>query len=184
MKQRVRIFGLLLFAGSLACATPPPNQRQEKLQPDEFNTIALIYNNELETLEERAFYPICLSMPSGNSTKALLRYLHRYGFALYDSHICNPSFRNGDSPHGMEIEIRKLQHGSKGQLDVETILGDNTIHVGEHFATLLRHGTYHFKQNSEGEWKIAGYTKTFDYRDTKEDPCVPHAPASPVTSEK
>ena len=157
----------------MASATPPANKSAEKLQPKEFNTVALIYNDELEILGERAFYPICISMPSGDSTNPLLRYLHRYGFAIYDSHICNPSLKYGDFPHGMEIEILKLQHGPEGQLGIEVGLGDNTIHVGEHVATLLRHGTYHFKQNEKGKWEVTGYTKIFDYRDVKGSPCGP-----------
>ena len=49
---------------------------------------------------------------------------------------------------------------------VET--GDLTTRPGEHFATTLRRGTYHFKQNEAQEWQITGYTKEFDFKDDKQ----------------
>jgi len=144
----------------------------QTLEPDEYDAVALIYNDELSVLGELALYPICINTPVGTPAKPLVRYLRRGGYAVNDPSVCNPSLRHGDFPHGMDITIDKLQRDPDGQLDIHVSTGDNTIHVGVHFATLLRRGTYHLKQNEAGEWKIISYTKEYDPEDDKaKDKC-------------
>jgi hypothetical protein len=65
----------------------------------------------------------------------------------------------------MQVAIGELRRGSGGELDIHVDTGDLTLRPGVHFATLLRRGTYHFKQNQKREWRITGYTKEYDFKD-------------------
>jgi hypothetical protein len=52
-----------MHAASASAQTAP-----DQLRPDEYDTVALIYNQELSELGERALYPICIDMPFGVHT--------------------------------------------------------------------------------------------------------------------
>ncbi len=73
-----------------------------------------------------------------------------------------------DYPHGLRIYIDKLERNPGGEIGMHVASGDLTIRPGEHFATLLRQGTYNFKQNEAREWQITGYTKEYDFKDEKQ----------------
>lgn len=168
MQLRIGVFGLILLASGLAGTALASKQvAPDKLRPDEWNTVALIYNAELSALGERALYPVCISLPPGTPLKSLLKYLRRGGYTVSDPRVCSPNLDKGDYPHGLVIDIDNLRRGPDGQLDVHMTTGDNTIHYGVHFATLLRRGTYSFKQNEKGEWQITSYTKEYDFKDEK-----------------
>lgn len=157
------LVGVVLTFVPFASAQKP----EDWLSSDEYDSVAVIYNAEIGALGERALYPICIGTPIGTSSRAITRYLRKYGFNVSDERVCNPPLSHGDFPHGLVIEILKVVHGSAGELDMEVMSGDNTIHVGVHFAEALRKGTYHLKRNQEGQWEVIGYTKEFDYRDAK-----------------
>jgi hypothetical protein len=183
MQRRSAVLRLALLGTMLTWVPFSSAQKaQEGLTPDEYDSVAVIYNAEIAALGERALYPICIGAPRGTSSRAITRYLRKYGFNVSDERICNPPLSHGDFPHGLVIEILKVVGGPAGQLDMQVMSGDNTIHVGVHFAEALRKGTYHLKRNQESQWEIVGYEKEFDYKDVKEEQhgCVPsHSPSQP-----
>jgi len=146
----------------------------QRLRPDEYDSVALIYNQELSALGDRALYPICIDMARGVPTKPLLHYLRGGGFEVSDPSVCEPAMARGgqhhpkDYPHGLRIYIDKLERNPGGEIGMHVASGDLTIRPGEHFATLLRQGTYNFKQNEAREWQITGYTKEYDFKDEKQ----------------
>ncbi len=44
---------------------------------------------------------------------------------------------------------------------------DLTLRPGVHVVQMLRRGTYQFKQDQAGEWKITDYKKEYDSADDK-----------------
>jgi hypothetical protein len=173
MQQRIVVCGLIWLASSLVNVVPAVAQRAlERLRPDEYDTVAVIFNQELSAVGERALYPICIDAPPGTPLKPLIRYLRRDGHPISDLSVCNPGMGSRghhpkDYPHGMQIGINKLRRASEGQLDIRVETADLTLRPGAHFVTLLRRGTYHFKQNQKGEWEITGYTKEYDFKDAE-----------------
>lgn len=175
MHRRIALLGLILtMSGLMNVATASAQGGPQRLRPDEYDSVALIYNQELSALGNRALYPICIDVPSWMPTKPLLQYLRRGGFEVSDPTVCEPAMARGgqhhpkDYPHGLRIYIDKLERDSGGQISMHVASGDLTIRPGEHFATLLRQGTYHFKQNEAQEWQITGYTKEYDFKDEKQ----------------
>lgn len=140
----------------------------QRLQPDEYGTVALIYNHELSALGKRALFPICIDVPSDTPTKPLLEYLVKGGFEVSEASVCEPAMTRGgqhhpkDYPHGLRIFIDHLQQDSRGLLSMHVVSDDLTVRPGEHLAVTLRRGIYHFKKNEAGEWQIAAYTKEYD----------------------
>jgi hypothetical protein len=171
MEQRIVVCGLILLVSGLVNVVPAVAQgAPERLRPDEYETVALIFNQELSAVGERALYPICIDAPPGTPLKPLVRYLRRGGYPISDPSVCNPAMGPGadhpkDYPHGMQVAVGELRRGSGGELDIRVHTGDLTLRPGVHFATLLRRGTYHFKQNQKREWQITGYTKEYDFKD-------------------
>jgi hypothetical protein len=173
MQQRIAVMGLILLVSrvghpAMASAQVP----SEGLQPDEYNTAALIFNEELSALGDRALYPICINTPSGTPLKPLVQYLRRGGYPISDLSVCVPnSGRDGNHPkdylHGLQILIGNPQRHPVGQIDMRVEAGDLTVRPGDHFAITLRRGIYHFGKNEEGEWQITGYTKEYDSREEK-----------------
>jgi len=143
------------------------------LKSDEYDGVALIYNQELSALGKRALFPICIGMPSGMPTEPLVRYLRKGGFEISDEAVCEPAIAPGgqhhpkDYPHGLRIFIDKFQREAGGVISMRVEAGDLTVRPGEHLAQLLRRGTYHLKQNEAGKWQIADYTKEYDSADEK-----------------
>ncbi len=175
MKRPLRFSGWILAISALAvCATASAQDAPQRLRPDEFNAVALIYNSELSALGERALYPICIDTLVGVPVRPLLQYLRKYGFQVSDPSICEPGIGRGghyhpkDWPHGLRISIEKLPPNAEGLLSIRAAAGDLTIRPGVHFGTLLRSGTYHFKRSETQDWEIAGYTKDYDWKDEKE----------------
>ncbi|MGB2677080.1 MAG: hypothetical protein WAN12_08370 [Candidatus Acidiferrum sp.] len=186
MQPRIALSGLLLTLSSLINAAPASSQTApDQLRPDEYDTVALIYNQELSELGERALYPICIDMLSGVHTKRLVRYLRSGGFEISDSTLCEPATAPGgqhhpkDYPHGLRIFIDKLQLDARGALSMQVAAGDLTLRPGLHVGILLRRGTYHFKQNEAREWQISGYTKEYDFKDEKSVNCDAAQPPPP-----
>ncbi len=145
----------------------------QRLQPDEYGIVALIYNDEITVLGNRALFPICIAVPSETPAQPLLRYLLKAGFDVSRPSVCQPAMGPGgqhrakDYPHGLRIFIDQLQHESQGLVRMRVATDDLTMRPGEHFATTLRRGTYHFKKERSGEWQIADYTKEYDFKDEK-----------------
>lgn len=143
------------------------------LKPDEYDGVALIYNQELSALGNRALFPICIGMPSGMLTEPLVRYLRKGGFEIGDEAVCEPAMAPGgqhqpkDYSHGLRILIDKLQRESAGVISMRVQADDLTLRPGEHVAQTLRRGTYQLKQDQAGKWQIAGYTKEYDSADEK-----------------
>src|SRR5258708_7522044 len=189
MPQRIPLFVLILMTRSLAVICVGFAQTNpQRLRPDEYDSVALIYNYELSALKERALFPICIDMPSGISTKPLLQYLRRGGFEVSDPSLCEPAMAPGgqhhpkDYPHGLRIFIDKPQRDSGGLISVQVETDDLTVRPGEHLARTLRRGTYHFKQNKPREWKITNYTKEHDSEDEKGKDKCDCAQPSPATN--
>ena len=77
-----------------------------------------------------------------------------------------------DYRHGLRISIDEFQRDSGGALSVHVITDDLTSRPGQDFAQTLRRGTYHFKRDEAGEWKIISYTKEYDVADEEgQDRC-------------
>jgi len=186
MQRRIAPSGLILAMSGLMNATSASAQSAPgQLRPDEYDTVALIYNQELSELGERALYPICIDMPSGVHTKRLVRYLRSGGFEISDSTLCEPATAPGgqhhpkDYPHGLRIFIDKLQRDPGGVLSMQVAADDLTLRPGLHVGILLRRGTYHFKQNEAREWQTTGYTKEYDFKDEKSVNCDAAQPPLP-----
>ncbi len=147
----------------------------QRLRPDEYSSVALIYNQELSALGNRALYPICIDVASGMPIKPLLQYLRKGGFEASDPTVCEPATARGgqhhpkDYPHGLRIFIDKLQRDPEGRISMHVASDDLTLRPGEHLGTTLRQGTYVFKQNDHGEWQITSYTKEYDFKDKKQE---------------
>ncbi len=143
------------------------------LKPDEYDSVALIYNQELSALGNRALFPICIGMASEMPTEPLVRYLRKGGFELSDEAVCEPAIAPGgqhhpkDYPHGLHIFIDKFQRDPEGVISMRVQADDLTLRPGVHFAQTLRRGTYQFKRVQSGKWQIAGYTKEYDSADQK-----------------
>ena len=143
------------------------------LKPDEYNSVALIYNQELSALGNRALFPICIGMPSGMPTEPLVRYLRKGGFEISGEVVCEPAMAPGgqhhpkDYSHGLRIFIDKLQRDSPGVIKMRVQADDLTVRPGKHSALMLRRGTYLLKQDKAGKWQIAGYTREYDSADEK-----------------
>jgi len=146
----------------------------QRLGPDEYGTIALIYNQELSALGTGALYPICIDGAASIPIKPLLQYLRKGGFEVSYPSLCEPARAPGgqhhpkDYPHGLRIFIDKLQRDPAGRISVHVASDDLTLRPGEHVGTTLRQGTYLFKQNETGEWQITSYTKEYDFKDEKQ----------------
>jgi hypothetical protein len=178
VKRRITLFGLILTMSVLMNVAKGSAQgTPQRLRPDEYDSVALIYNQELSALGMRALYPICIEMPSGVPTKSLIQYLRRGGFEISDDVICEPAMARGgqhhpkDYPHGLRIFIDKPERDSGGLLNMHVETADLTLRPGVHFALTLRRGTYHFKRNEAREWQIIGYTKKYDFKDEKHVNC-------------
>jgi hypothetical protein len=159
----------------------------QRLQPDEYSAVALIYNHELSALGNRALFPICIGVPSDTPPKALFEYLLRGGFEVSQASVCEPAMALGgqhrpkDYPHGLRIFVDKPQHDSQGLVSMRVVSDDLTLRPGEHLGVMLRRGTYHFKKNEAGEWQIADYTKEYDSKDEKAQVGCDCSKASPAT---
>jgi hypothetical protein len=176
-QQRDLLFGLIVCTSSLLNgALASAQSASAGLRPNEYDTAALIYNEQLSALGTRALYPICVSTPSGTSSKPLIQYLRKSGYAVNDLYLCQPNAgpaggRGKDYPHGMLLFVDKPQRESGGQIAMHVEVTDLTLRPGEHVVATLRRGTYHFKQGEKGEWQISGYTKEYDSADEKERGC-------------
>lgn len=173
--QRGTALGGFILAMSFltiaAIASVPSAARS--LQLSEYNGVALIYNQEMSALGNRALFPICIGMPSGMPAGPLVRYLRNRGFEISDESLCEPAMAFGgqhhpkDYPHGLRIFIDKIQRGPAGVLSMRITSDDLTLRPGEHLAQTLRRGTYLLKQNEAGTWHIVDYKKEYDSADHK-----------------
>jgi hypothetical protein len=179
MQKRSAIFGLMLLAVSLACvATARAQRASEKLRSDEYDTVALIYNEELAALGKRALYPICIGVTSGTPIKPLLQYLRGGGYEVSNPSLCEPAMLPGgqhhpkDYTHGLRIFIDEPQRDPGGLVSIHVQTDDLTVRPGDHFARTLRRGTYHLKQTEKGEWHVSSYTNEYDSaKDEKQGSC-------------
>lgn len=174
MRRRVGLCGFILIVSCWSTKVTMARQTvSQGLKSAEYDVVALIYNQEISALGNRALYPICIVMPIGIPTEPLIRYLRKGGFQVSDESVCEPSTGRGgqnhrkDFPHGLRIFIDKLQRGSSGAISMRVQADDLTLRPGMHFVQMLRRGTYQFKQNQEGEWKITGYKNEYDSADDK-----------------
>jgi len=188
MKRSVTILALLMLLAGTAVkpARASAQGGSRKLQPAEYDTVALIYNQELSALGGRALYPICVGLPTDTPTRPLLEYLRRGGYAVSELSVCEPSAGPAgshpkDYPHGLRIFIDKLQRAPGGQVNILVEATDLTLRPGEHFGSPLRRGTYHFKQSEKGEWQVSSYTKEYDSKDEKQGDCKAAEPSGPLT---
>jgi hypothetical protein len=83
------------MSGLMNVATASTQGGPQRLRPDEYDSVALIYNQELSALGNRALYPICIDVPSWMPTKPLLQYLRRGGFEVSDPTVCQPAMARG-----------------------------------------------------------------------------------------
>ena len=174
MRQRIALFGLIVMMSSLSSGAMASAQgTPQSVRPDEYASVALIYNQEFSALGNKALYPICIDVAYGRRTKPLLQYLRKAGFAVSDLSVCEPATARGgqhhpkDYAHGLRIFIDKLQRNQEGYISMHVVTEDLTVRPGEDLATTLRRGTYHLKQNEAQEWRITGYAKEYDFRDKK-----------------
>jgi hypothetical protein len=68
------------------------------LRSDEYDAVALIYNSEIDALGQKALYPICISLPAGNSAKPLIQYLQRARYPLPLKYIQGGRVSSGTLP--------------------------------------------------------------------------------------
>ncbi|HLJ91087.1 MAG TPA: hypothetical protein VKZ53_30065 [Candidatus Angelobacter sp.] len=176
MKSWIAAFVTMLATSTLSSpATARSETYSERLRPVEYDTVALIYNEDLGALGDKALYPICIGAPADTPLKPLVRYLQRGGYPILDFAICNPSGKHPkDFPHGLQIYVDHPQRHPDGAMDLAVVTGDLTMRPGVHFALMLRKGIYHFKRNKNKAWEIVGYTKEYDFR----DPQPPSRPAA------
>ena len=119
--------------------------------------MALVSRGELSALGDRAAVPICIRVPPKKTPpEPLIRYLQSVGVPVSHQKDCYP---RGEYPRGVEINISDLRRSNVSQLDLTVDTADITLGRDVHFATPLREGTYHLKQDDKGEWTIIGYTK-------------------------
>ena len=169
---------LLVFILTVSCLTNVATARAQgapqRLRPDEYATVALIYNQELSALGTGALYPICIDVAAWMPTKPLLQYLRNGGFEVSYPTLCEPARARGgqhhpkDYPHGLRISIDKLHRDPEGRISMHVASDDLTLRPGEHIGATLRRGIYLFKQTEEGEWQITSYTKEYDFKDEKQ----------------
>jgi hypothetical protein len=169
MRQLVILTLLWVVAACPSIAAADRENSAKGLKPDEYSAAALIYNNELSVLGSRALYPICVTA-SGVPDKPLIRYLQQHldqpEYQVSEFSLCVPRQPHPKNyPHGLVIDIGQPQRESERMLNIHVHAGDATLHVGVHFATLLREGTYHLKRDDKGEWQIVGYTKKYNFAD-------------------
>lgn len=188
MQRRLAVYGFIILTMiSLTTAIASAQAAHQGLQPNEYDGVALVYNQELSALGKRALFPICIEMPSGMPTEPLVQYLRNGGFEISDEAVCEPAIAPGgqhhpkDYPHGLRIFIDKLQRNSAEVISMRVQADDLTVRPGEHFAQMLRRGTYQLKQDQAGKWQIAGYTKEYDSEDDKGQDKCNCAQASPLT---
>lgn len=176
MRRGIALHGFVLAVGCCLTIAGMPSGVQgtpQGLQPDEYDIVALIYNQELSALGNRALFPICIGMPSGINTEPLIRYLRKNGFEISDEFVCEPAMLPGgqhhpkDYPHGLRIFIDKVQHDADGVITMHVETDDLTLRPGEHLAQILRRGSYELKQNETGRWQVAGYKKEYDSAEEK-----------------
>lgn len=164
-------FVLTLSCWLMVAATVSGGQSApQRLKPAEYDSVALIYNQELLALGKRALFPICIGMPSGTSTKLLLQYLRNFGFEISDESVCEPAIASGGQhpkgyPHGLRIFFDNFQREQGRLVSIHVQSDDLTLRPGEHLAQTLRRGTYHIRQNEAGKWLIVEYTKEYDSED-------------------
>jgi len=185
-----RGIALCRFILTMSCVTiaaiASARDAAQSLQPGEYDGVALIYNQELSALGNRALFPICIGMPSGMPTEPLVRYLRKGGFEISDESVCEPAMAPGgqdhpkDYSHGLRIFIDKLQRDSAGGMSMRVQADDLTVRPGVHFAQTLRCGTYQLKQNEAGKWRITSYTKEYDSEDEKAQDNCSCAQSSPA----
>jgi hypothetical protein len=192
VQRGIALCRFVLTMGCLTIAAKVSAQGAPKsLQPDEYDGVALVYNQELSALGKRALFPICIDMPSGMPSEPLLQYLRKGGFEISDESVCEPAMGPGgqhhpkDYPHGLRIFIDKFQRDPGGVISMHVEADDLTLRPGEHLAQTLRRGTYHLKQNGTRKWQIAGYTKEYDSEDEKgQDRCNCAQASTPLTERR
>lgn len=176
MQRRFALSKLILaisYATVAAIASAP--SVAQSLQPSEYDGVALIYNQELSALGNRALFPICIGMPKGMSTEPIVRHLRKGGFEVSKESVCEPAMLPGgqhhpkDYPHGLRIFIDKVQHEPGGVIGMHVQTDDLTLRPGEHLAQTLRRGTYLLEKNKAGTWQISDYKKEYDSVDDKGD---------------
>lgn len=174
VQRGIALCGFILTVScclTIAAMAPGGQGAPQGLKPDEYDGVALIYNQELSALGNRALLPICIGMPTGIPTEPLVRYLRNGGFEISDEAVCEPAMAPGgqhhpkDYSHGLRIFIDELQRGSAGVMSMRVQADDLTVRPGEHLAQTLRRGTYQVKQDQAGKWEIANYTKEYDSAD-------------------
>jgi hypothetical protein len=182
VQRRLRLLRFILTSGCLTTAMATQGAPQG-MQPNEYDGVAVVYNQELSALGERALFPICIEMPSRRPTRPLVQYLRKGGFEISDEAVCEPAMRPAgqhhprDYPHGLRIFIDKLQRDSDGITSMHVQADDLTTRPGEHLGQTLRRGTYRLKREA-GKWEIVGYTKEYDSADEKaQDKCNPVPPS-------
>ena len=107
MRRRIALFGLMLtMSGLMNVAMASAHGVSQGLRPDEYDSVALIYNQELSGLGNRALYPICIDMASGVPTKPLLHYLRRGGFEVSDPSVCEPAMAPGRATSSEGLSTR------------------------------------------------------------------------------
>jgi len=72
-----------------------------------------------------------------------------------------------DYPHGLLMDIDKVQHSSGGVISMHVEIGDLTLRPGVHVGLTLRRGSYKLKQNEAGEWQVVDYKKEYDSADER-----------------
>jgi hypothetical protein len=173
VRRRVGCGFILIASCWLTVAAMGGQGAPQGLKSGEYDVVALIYNQELSALGNRALYPICIVMPIGIPTGPLVSYLRKAGFQISDESVCVPSTGRGgqhhpkDFPHGLQIFIDKPQRGSAGAISVRVRADDLTLRPGVHVVQMLRRGTYQFKKDQAGEWKITDYKNEYDSAEDK-----------------
>jgi hypothetical protein len=158
---RATIVVMMLIYSVAATAFSPGTSTH--LRSDEYDAVALIYNSEIDALGQKALYPVCISLPAGDSVKPLIQYLQRARYPVSEPTICEPALsrhknHQGDYPHGLRIFVSE-PHRAKAALSLKVESADLTLRPGEHVATSLRKGRYDLKRKLDGTWEIVTYAK-------------------------
>jgi hypothetical protein len=117
--------------------------------------VAWAVQQEVQTghLENRGDVCVGFASKEGVDTKAVISELRRKNYKIHTSNWCN------SGPRGMTINIvGPIKESSPDAYELVIELGDSTgIQGGEHFATLLRRGTYVIECREGAEPKLIEY---------------------------
>jgi hypothetical protein len=148
---------LVLLALSLLSAFQCAAEPQDKLSPDEYESVVLVVKAELKELGDKSAPPICVGVtPFRRAPEALLNLLVRRGLPISEQGACYPPKQY---PRGTDISVQGIRRGPEGELNLIVESANVTLGPETHVGELIRRGTYRLKKNEKDEWTILNYTR-------------------------